>query len=52
MRMNDSAIEANVQSLCDGGLLMQVPCSFFYDLLKHLMHAFKVMSLSVLIVEL
>ncbi|KAG2570471.1 acetyl-CoA carboxylase 2 isoform X1 [Panicum virgatum] len=24
LRMNDSAIEANVQSLCDGGLLMQL----------------------------
>lgn len=35
--MNDSAIEANVQSLCDGGLLMQVTCSFFYAQLKQMM---------------
>jgi len=31
--MNDSIVEANVQSLCDGGLLMQVTCAFFYTLL-------------------
>jgi len=49
--MNDSAVEANVQSLCDGGLLMQVPCSFFYDLLILLLPS-ELMSLSVLIVEL
>jgi hypothetical protein len=31
--MNDSTVEANVQSLCDGGLLMQVTYYFFYTLL-------------------
>lgn len=49
--MNESTVEANVQSLCDGGLLMQVTCSFFYaSLLISWINGFDFMA--VLIVEL
>ena len=34
--MNDSTVEANVQSLCDGGLLMQVTSSFLCFIINQL----------------